>query len=223
MKFRTGSDVILIDSMGNDLSIVGAARTSTGADKTKGYEKDKKLLQYLWKNNHHSPFEQVSFTFHVKTPIFVARQMMRHRTGKFNEASARYKVMPLEFWTPETFRAQNLDGNKQGSKGEVENQAAAFNSLKTAYQDAADAYENLLHLGVAKEVARAVLPVGLYTEMVVTFDLRNLLHFIKLRADGHAQPEIQEVAWKMLSIIREIVPWTVGIFELDNFVGKVDN
>ena len=219
MNIRTGSDVILIDSMGDDLTIVAAARTSTGAEKTKGDEKDRKLLEYLWKNHHHSPFEQLSFTFHVKTPIFVARQMMRHRTGKFNEASARYKEMPLDFWMPETFRAQNLTGNKQGSDGEIENGAWAKRQVEAIYTKVGEVYENLLRMGVAKEIARTVLPVGLYTEMVVTFDLRNLLHFIKLRKDPHAQPEIQEVAFKMLELIRPIVPWTIQAF-LDNFVGQ---
>ena len=213
MNYKSNSDVILLDHMGDDHSIISAARTSTGSS-MKGYEADKKLLKYLWKNKHHSPFEQVVFTFHVTTPIFVARQIMRHRTGSFNEVSARYKEMEMTFFTPESWRAQSQSGNKQGSDGTIfpELWEDCHEAMEMAYYQIQKTYETLLIHGVAKEIARTVLPVGMYTELVMTFDLRNLLHFIELRLDGHAQPEIQEVAKQCLSLIQPIVPWTIECF-----------
>lgn len=215
MTTNTASTVTLLGSYGNDYTIIDAARTSTGKAGVRKGEDDRKLLAYLYKNGHLSPLEQVSFQFHVHTPIFIARQMMRHRTGKWNEASARYKQMPTEFFFPAIWREQNKEGNKQGSSGALTNGDKATLLANRVYHLAEAVYLELLEMGVAKEQARIVLPVGLYTELVVTFDLRNLLHFLELRLDSHAQPEIQTVARQMLEHIRPIVPWTVEIFMED--------
>jgi len=213
MIFKNDSYVILLDYMGDDHSIISAARTSTKTS-MRGQEADKRLLRHLWKNKHLSPFEQVCFTFHVKTPIFIARQIMRHRTGKFNETSARYKEMEMIFFKPDIWRAQNITGNKQGSSGNIPpgKWEGCYDAMEMAYYQIQQTYETLISHGVARELARTVLPVGMYTELVMTFDLRNLLHFIKLRIDEHAQPEIREVASQILAIIQPIVPWTVELF-----------
>jgi len=211
MTLTNESSVSLIGHFGDDYTIIDAARTSTGKER-KGIVADKKLLSYLWKNQHLSPFEQVNFQWHIVTPIFVARQIMRHRTFRFNEASARYKQMPMDFFSPEVWRKQNTEGNKQGSSGEIDNQIFCQSTMELAYNCAELAYNELLLAGVSKEQARMVLPVGLMTEMVVSTDLRNLLHFVQLRTDPHAQPEIQEVANKMFDLVSEIVPWTCDLF-----------
>jgi thymidylate synthase (FAD) len=215
MNILNHSEVTLVDHMGDDLSVVRAARVSTGAAATKGPEADKKLLLFLWANHHLTPFEQVSFTFHVKTPIFVARQLFRHRSGAYNEASARYKEMPTEFFMPELWRLQNVTGNKQGSGGFLDDelQTVADEIAMKAFGQAELSYKCLLDIGVAKELARVVLPVSLYTEFFCTFNLRNLLHLIALRTDSHAQPEIQTVAQQMRDLIAPIVPWTLEAFD----------
>ena len=217
MNILNHSEVDLIDHMGNDLTVVRAARVSTGRDDITGQDlgRDKKLLLHLWSHYHHSPFEQVSFTFHIKTPIFVARQLLRSRTLKPNEASARYKEMPTEFFLPEKWRLQNTTGNKQGSSGFLDDDAQkiADDIAIDALEHVEKAYKVLLSMGVAKELARITLPVGLYTELFVTADLRNLLHLIALRTDSHAQPEIQSVARQMRQLIEPFVPWTLEAFD----------
>lgn len=197
----------LVDSMGDDLSVVQAARVSTGSG-TKGEEADKKLINYLMRHSHTSPFEQVTFKFHVKCPIFVARQWMRHRTWSYNEMSGRYMELPREFYNPSVWRAQDT-ANKQGS--------LPYNGdtywVKGAYEEALAwcerAYQSLLDNGVARELARMVLPLSTYTEFYGTVNLHNLFRFLKLRLDSHAQPEIQVYAQALLMLITPIVPWSV--------------
>ena len=210
--------VKLIDSMGDDLAIVQAARVSYG-NGTKTKRENDKLINYLMKNKHMSPFEMVIFKFNVKLPIFVARQWAKHRTGAFNEVSARYSEMPDDFYIPELSRVQpQSKKNKQGSDGELKKedrikaQEIIIDNADKSYID----YENLLKLGVSRELARMTLPVNLYTQFVWKVDLRNLLGFIQQRSDSHAQWEIQQYSNAIYDIIKEIVPVACESFEINN-------
>lgn len=205
--------VRLVDSMGNDNRIVQAARVSTGAG-TKTPEEDTKLIGYLMRNQHWTPFEKVRFEFHVKLPIFVARQWMRHRMGSFNELSARYSEMPDEFWQPEPadLRAQSKT-NKQVGEGALEGGDLTVDGFNQAYVSAYGYYTWLLSRGVAREQARAVLPVGLYTQFYWTVDLRNLMAFLALRLDAHAQREIQIYGEALLELARPIAPVAFAAWE----------
>lgn len=205
--------VELVDSMGNDLSIVRAARVSFGGDeRDRTDEQERKLLRYLIRNRHTSPLEQVQFTFHVKAPIFVARQWMRHRTWSYNEISARYTELENEFYFPDPYRSQSKI-NKQASGLPLENQTSPWLAYGNAIEQATKSYEELLALGVSREQARAVLPVAIYTRFYATVDLHNLLHFISLRDDWHAQPEIQEYARALKDLAWTITPWAIEIYD----------
>lgn len=189
-------EVKLIDVMGEESSIVQAARVSYG-DGTKSVSEDTALIRYLMRHWHTTPFEMVEFKFRIKCPIFIARQLMRHRTASINEYSARYSIVRPEFWIPDSFRFQSHT-NTQGSIGSFENEA-----LKQEYVDACTnsfkVYEKMLQSGVSREIARAVLPQSTFTEFYWKIDLHNLLHFLKLRMDDHAQQEIREIShmiWK---------------------------
>lgn len=202
-----------IDHLGTDMRIVEAARVSYGGA-SKGEEADKKLLEYLFKMRHTSPFEQCNITFNIKMPIFCMRQFVRHRTFRLNEWSGRYSELKDQFYAPEIWRRQDFK-NKQGSVNDSSvnwnnyNEAVAHIAFKAAY----DAYTQLLANGVAKELARIVLPVAVYTEIYVNIDLHNLIHFFNLRLDLHAQKEIQDIAWAMLSIAEQLFPWTIAMFD----------
>lgn len=201
--------VKLIDYMGSDLSIVNAARVSFGKTKKKFDAADAKLVAYLANHNHTSPFRHTALTFHVKAPIFVFRQWMKHRiASEFNEISGRYVEFPEnEFFVPETFRCQSKI-NKQGSEGEID--ALDATNAKQVFlescQDAITNYKKLISLGVCREQARCVLPVGLYSEAYWTVSLQAVAHFIKLRTDSHAQWEIQQYAHVIRLIVEDIFP-----------------
>ena len=195
-----------IDHMGTDLRIVEAARISYKSP-SKGEAQDKKLLLYLYRNRHTSPFEQCSITFNIKMPIFVMRQFVRHRTFRLNEWSARYSELGDEFYIPEKWRAADAK-NKQGSQEADLNHTALTEQVRTFNETAYKTYRSLLEQGVARELARNVLPVSIFTEVYVNCDLHNLLHFLQLREDPHAQWEIQEVARAMKSIAEKLFPWT---------------
>lgn len=200
--------VRLVDSMGNDSSIVQAARVSY-ADGTKTLREDEKLIDYLIRNDHLTPLEMVEFKFHIKCPIFVARQMFRHRTASINEVSARYSIMKDEFYIPELSRMQKQSTkNKQGSEGELseEAQRKCLGIIRVASQNAYAHYEQLLKAGLSRELARMVLPVNLYTEFYWKIDLRNLLNFIRLRSDSHAQKEIVDYSNNLLRIVKTVAP-----------------
>lgn len=204
--------VRLVDSMGDDSAIVQAARVSTGAG-TKTLGADARLIRYLLRNAHWTPFEMVRFKFHIKAPIFVARQWFRHRAGSFNELSARYTEMPDEFWTPRPadLRAQGAS-DRQVGEGELswESGMIAEQIFEAAYHWSYQAYQRLIDQGVSREQARAVLPVGLYTQWYWSVDLRNLLHFLDLRLDSHAQREIQVYAEALVELARPIAPVAFG-------------
>lgn len=205
-----------IDHMGDDKRIVEAARISYQSP-SKGDESDKKLLGYLYKNRHTSPFEMCKITLNIKMPIFIMRQYVRHRMQNLNEVSARYTELPNEFYIPEKWRKQDTK-NKQGSINSVDwdkcDYHANLNSLLKLNNDSCyKNYEDLLSRGVAREMARMVLPVNIYTEIYACWDLKNLLHFITLREDSHAQAEIQEYGKAVKSILQELYPWTMEAYE----------
>jgi thymidylate synthase (FAD) len=209
--------VRLVDQMGDDRSIVQAARVSYG-EGTKTYREDRALIDYLMRHRHTSPFEMVEFKFHIKAPIFVVRQWFRHRTASVNEISGRYSVLKEEFYEPETWRKQAKD-NKQGSEGSYEDQGADA-LLKEVEEEAYRAYQALLERGVAREMARMVLPLNLYTEFYWKQDLHNLFHFLKLRLDPHAQWEIRQYAQAIANIVKERVPMAWEAFEEHVLLGQ---
>lgn len=208
--------VRLVDSMGSDLSLVRNARVSYDAEWRAGEDegKDKKLINYLLKNGHTSPFESVSFTFDVKAPIFVLRQWHRHRTWSYNEISARYAELPEEFYVPELGQITNQStGNKQMRTDTVNENAGFIQALiHTRCAGAFMDYKRLIAEGCPRELARGILPVNTYSHMFATVDLHNLFHFLKLRLHAHAQYEIRVYAEAMLELIEPIVPIATDAF-----------
>lgn len=205
----------LVDLMGNDFRVLEAARVSTGASASKGPDKDKKLIDYLMANDHHTPFEKIVLEFHVKCPIFVARQWFRHRIGSFNEVSGRYKEIPWETYKPDKWRYQS-DTDKQGSDGFVDpvTSGSVDYMLQQSYAMAQRAYETLLEQGISRELARLVMPVGIYTEFFWTVNFRSLMNFLKLRMDSHAQFEIRQYANSIYTLADDSdkMPWTLSAF-----------
>jgi thymidylate synthase (FAD) len=205
--------VRVVDVMGDDSSIVQAARVSYGAG-TKKVSEDRALIWYLMRNEHMSPFEMCEIKLHVKLPLFVARQWLRHRTANVNEYSARYSVMGKDFYVPaEGDVSAQSKNNKQGRESELMECAEEVRGIIRASSEGAYAtYEGLLEKGVAREIARIVLPVNFYTEFYWKIDLRNLLHFVKLRADEHAQLEIRRYADVIVDVVKAWVPATYDAF-----------
>jgi thymidylate synthase (FAD) len=207
--------VRLCDWMGGDARVVDAARVSyqTG---TKTLNEDRALINYLLSHLHTTPFEKVRFEFHVKLPIFIARQWMRHRMGSYNELSARYSIMPDEFYIPfpKGLRTQS-EQNKQVGEGQltITNSVIAIEKLRKTCKEAYIAYEELLNLGVCREQARMALPVNIYTEFYWTIDLWNLMHFLRLRLDWHAQKEIRDYAFALAQCVQAVAPISYAAFE----------
>lgn len=201
--------VRLVDYLGSDERIVQAARVSYG-EGTKAYRADKGLINYLLRHDHTSPFEQVNFTFHVKMPIFVARQWIRHRTARVNEISGRYSVLKDEFYLPrrEDICFQSVS-NKQGRSDvpvpdELKDQVLEL--LAEDQEREYASYQELLNKEIARELARINLPLSLYTEWYWQMDLHNLFHFLKLRMDFHAQREIRDYAVVIFDIAKKVCP-----------------
>lgn len=209
--------VRLVEHMGDDLSIVRNARVSYDAEWRAGEDhgSDARLIRYLYRNRHTSPFEAVTFTFDVKAPLFVLRQWHRHRTWSFNELSARYRELPEEWYCPreQDITTQHTD-NKQMRTTEEHPQAAELRQLiDVTCWKAFREYAYLLKQGCPRELARGVLPLNTYSHMFATVDLHNLFHFLRLRLHEHAQHEIRVYAEAMLRLIRPIVPVSVEAFE----------
>ena len=210
----------LVDSMGGDDAIVQAARVSYGKG-TRKMSQDRGLIRYLMRHRHTTPFEMVEFKFHAKMPIFVARQWVRHRTANINEYSLRYSEARDEFYIPDEehilFQSKL---NKQGRSGEVP--ADLKKKVQDYFRDISDKsytiYSELNDAGIARELARAVLPVNLYTEWYWKNDLHNILHFLSLRLDPHAQYEIRIYAEAMAEIVKKIAPFAYEAFK-DYVVG----
>lgn len=211
--------VRLVDRMGDDLSVVRAARVSHDADWRAGWDtgSDHRLINYLWRNKHTSPFEAVQFTFEVMAPIFVLRQWHRHRTWSYNEVSARYTELPDAFYAPDAaVIGRQSDTNMQAraitDDPTFEDEISAA-VIRVANGDAFDAYHKLLARGVPRELARVVLPLATYSRMFATVDLLNLFKFLTLRLHSSAQWEIQQYAKALLALIRPHVPECVGAWE----------
>jgi thymidylate synthase (FAD) len=215
----------VIDYMGDDAAVVQAARVSYGAG-TKKIREDAGLINYLMRHRHTSPFEMCELKIHVKMPIFVARQFLRHRVASANEVSGRYSILDREFYMPVPEQlATQAKTNRQG-RGEALSDAESARILEILRADAASAYthyEEMLNeidgqivdpdrQGLARELARMNLPVSLYTQLYWKMDLHNLLHFLNLRADAHAQYEIRVYAEALIDVIKQWVPLTYAAF-----------
>lgn len=196
-----------IDHMGSDISVVNSARVSFGKETKAIDEKDIKLINYLAKHKHLTPFEHCSLSVKVTCPLFIRSQIHRHRTFSYNEISRRYTSENIEFYEPEVYRKQH-DKSKQCSAGDFDEATNANIQLlvRQIHEQSLDAYNKLLDLGVAREMARGILPQNLMTEFWMTGNLRNWVAFLGLRIDNHAQKEVQDVAQPILKIIKEKFP-----------------
>lgn len=207
--------VRLVDFMGDDSSIVQSARVSYGKG-TKSVREDTTLIRYLMRHQHTSPFEMVELKFHIRLPIFVARQWIRHRTASVNEYSGRYSEMTDDFYIPEQNQIRTQDEvNKQGRSDKQIDDATAQEVLQSMQQhqkNSYDEYLNYLGKGVAREIARINLPLSSYTEWYWKIDLHNLFRFLKLRLDWHAQYEIRVYAEAIANIIKELYPISFKAF-----------
>ncbi len=207
--------VVLIDYMGNDAAIVQAARVSYGKG-TKSVRDDRGLVRYLLRHRHTTPFEMVEFKFLVRLPIYVARQMIRHRMVSVNEYSARYSIVPDEFDLPppEEVRRQSTR-NRQGRGDPLPSEEVEkFRSdVQRISGDAYAAYRRALDAGVARETARILLPLAYYTEWYWKINLHNLFHFLSLRLDPHAQEEIRLYAAELAKLARVVCPVAFEAFD----------
>lgn len=207
--------------MGDDLSVVNSARVSFGTRKESLDQADLGLINFLMREKHGTPFEHNSMRFHVRCPIFVAREWFRHRIGSFNELSARYKEIPAVGYLPsaENMRTQvGKPGSYTFEQMPLEQAGDAIDQISNAYQHAFATYQVLLDAGVAKELARLVLPMGIYTEFYWTVNARSLMNFLSLRNHANAQREIQEFAHAVQSIFEWVMPWTAMAWKDNNFV-----
>ena len=207
--------VKLVDYMGSDKRIVEAARVSYASNSVeKTDEENKKLIDYLLRNGHTSPFEQVVFTFHIKMPIFCQRQLIRHRMARVNEISGRYTKLDSEFFVPEHLRTQ-AEGNKQSSNEEeyVEDELELLNCMVEEQAQIAHNYDTYIGDGVSRELARINLPVSTYTEFYWQMDLSNLIKFMGLRSDKHAQKEIRMYSEAIEWFVERVTPFAYKAFE----------
>ncbi len=228
--------VRVVDYMGNDDSVVQAARVSYGAG-TKKVNADRALINYLLAHRHTTPFEMCEIKFHIKLPIFVARQWIRHRTASVNEYSARYSIMEDEFYIPrpEHLAAQSKVNHQGRDETKVLNAEEQKQVLKILKEDAVKSYQHYLEMinqdvagnpideqkdGLARELARMNLPLNCYTQWYWKIDMHNLLHFLNLRADSHAQYEIRVYAEAMLDLVKKWVPHCHEAFMKNQKTGK---
>ncbi|MCF6443880.1 FAD-dependent thymidylate synthase [Nereida sp. MMG025] len=209
----------VIDYMGDDNAITQAARVSYGKG-TKSVQNDEGLIRYLMRHWHSTPFEMCEIKLHVKLPVFVARQWIRHRTANVNEYSARYSILDREFYipAPDHLAAQSVVNNQgRGAALEGEEAARVLDILKTDSNRAYDHYEQMIsedgQQGLARELARMNLPANVYTQWYWKVDLHNLFHFLRLRADAHAQYEIRVYADAICEVVKDWVPFAYSAFE----------
>jgi thymidylate synthase (FAD) len=218
----------VVDYMGDDSAIVQAARVSYGRGTKKSLQ-DKGLINYLMRHRHTTPFEMCDIKFHIKLPIFIARQWIRHRTASVNEYSARYSILSNEFYLPEKANlASQSHTNKQGRSHEVVPDDVADRVLATIKEDSINCYRHYVEMmnededgtiinentvGITRELARMNLTLNHYTEWYWKINLHNLLHFLALRADSHAQYEIRVYAEAMLDVVKAWVPYAYDAFE----------
>ena len=208
--------VALDEVMGDDRTAARCARTSfRNKDQERTPEQDAKLVDYLIRNHHNTPLEFCQVRFYMKMPIFVARQLIRHRTASVNEISLRYVQATREFYVPALDRMQRQSAtNKQGSAPElVDDPEGCAELICQSCEFAFDTYESLLHRGLSKELARTVLPLGTYTEWFWQNDLHNMLHMLGLRLDPHAQYEVRVYAEACLALLRPVFPNAIESWE----------
>jgi thymidylate synthase (FAD) len=218
-----GKGFVRLDGyMADDFSVVNSARVSfaRNLDSTEELtEADKGLINFLMRERHGTPFEHNSFRFHVKCPVFVAREWFRHRIGSFNEFSARYSEIPNEIFVPELSDMRTQAGKPGAYKFEqVKTEIAidAYELILEANNHAYDAYRKLLEMGIAKEVARTVIPMGMFTQFYWTVNARSLMNFLSLRTDSNAQLDIRKYANDVEVIFAEIMPVTHGSWVKNN-------
>ena len=205
--------VKLLDVMGDDEEIENSARISYG-EGTRKVNQTRNLIRYLMRHKHTSPFEMCEVKFHLKLPIFIMRQLVRHRTANLNEYSGRYSVMSNEFYLPEgDYLAKQSTTNSQGRGEVLEQQGLLQFEFNRIYDGASMAYQVLLEEDLSRELARAVLPVANYTECIWKIDLHNFFHFVKLRSDSHAQREIRDYSDAMYELVKPNFPLCCEAFE----------
>lgn len=209
VKYLDNGFVRLVNVSMDDQAVVDAARLSYAGTSYQDVSRNQGLINYLIEHKHSSPFEMPHLTFHLKMPIFIMRQHVRHRVANLNEKSGRYSEFEKDYYLPDVSRfKKSHKTNKQGSGGQIpledakKAQSIMYQVAETEWQ----AYQDLLQLGVSRETARGVLNVNYYTEVVWQMDLRNLFHYLKLRNDSHAQEEIQEMAQIIEDIVAEHYP-----------------
>ncbi|AKI96498.1 FAD-dependent thymidylate synthase [Kosmotoga pacifica] len=213
--------VRLVEVFGDDFSAVQAARVSYGKGLTTP-ERDKNLIDYLMNHGHHSPFEHIVFKFHLKLPIFVMRQLVRHRIASINERSGRYTEFKEDWYIPERVRIPD-PVNKQGSvisDNDTLNEEA-IELIEKTIENTFITYNKLLAMGVARELARIVLPTAMYTECYWTINARSLMNFLNLRADSHAQWEMQQYAFAIAEIFHKKCPLTYEAFIKYGYTGDL--
>ena len=205
--------VKLLDIMGNDEEVENAARLSYGTG-TRKVSQTRNLIRYLMRHKHTSPFEMCEVKFHIKLPIFVMRQLVRHRTASLNEYSGRYSIMSNEYYLPEAdYLKKQSKKNNQGREENHPSTGLLHYEFNRVYDNAHIAYENLLEEDLARELSRVVLPVANYTECIWKIDLHNFFHVVHLRADSHAQREIQDYANAMYELVKPHFPLCCEAFE----------
>lgn len=205
----------LVDSMpreNGDAAIVQAARVSYGAG-TKSVSDDRALIRYLMRHKHTTPFEMVEFKFHIRAPIFVARQWLRHRTASVNELSARYSIVPDDYFLPDELRKQSTARGQGGEEPFGEGSSNLTAKQKASCDLAFHVYDELISKGVSRELARTHLPQSTFTEFYWKINLHNLLHFLELRIEDHAQKEIRDLANQVYELIKPLCPTTCEAFE----------
>jgi len=204
--------VRLVDFMGGDGAVVQAARVSYGQG-SKGEEKDRKLIRFLMMHDHGTPFEMTVFKFHVKAPLFVARQWFRHRIGSFNEISGRYTVYDdTEFYLPEVLRRPTPHNRQASVPATFPNEEHLKSLMEQTIRQAFAAYQELLEAGVARELARIVVPLATYTQFYWGVNARSLMNFLRLRLAPDAQWEIRQFARTIWTVFAEKMPWTAEAF-----------
>ena len=205
--------VRLLEVMGDDEEVVNAARISYGKG-TKKFSETRNLIRYLMRHKHTSPFEMCEVKFHLKLPIFVMRQLVRHRTANINEYSGRYSEMSDEFYIPEDEYIQKQSKtNNQGRGEESEEKGLVKFEMNRSADGSYHAYQHMLNYDIARELARTVLPVSNYTECIWKIDLHNFFHMVQLRSDSHAQKEIQDFSNAMYSLVEPHFPICCEAFE----------
>ena len=212
----SGGFVRLDAAMADDLSVVNSARVSFAQESTEMSEKDVGLIRFLMRERHGTPFEHNAFRFHVKCPIFVAREWFRHRIGSFNEFSARYSEMPNEFYVPEPEDVRTQTGKPGAYTFEPVGEKLAAETvamIETSCERAYEVYSHLIERGVAKELARVVLPVGMFTQFYWTVNARSLMNFLSLRTHDTAQKDIREYANAVLELARPVMPITFDAWD----------